>query len=201
MPEGPAAMKTCPVCNELGIGEHSVSIRLDPPPGESRARSLAAYTRCMACGAPFRFDGPDNLVRESDEDADVRVAWIVPPWAARSLASDFELSWDCSERFFRRSAKSSPELASMVSLIGDLRGVGLGARLRAGQSMSTLILSRARNSGLRPEQQHVALEPQAGGAVKVKAKLARELSFGPVPASYGADLKLVIDALISVPVD
>ena len=65
----------------------------------------------------------------------------------------------------------------------------------------SMLLSRSRSSALRPEQQFVALDPQPGGAVKVRAKLARELGFGPVPASYGGDLKLVVDALLSATVD
>jgi hypothetical protein len=194
-------MKTCPACSKLGIGEHSVLILLDPPRGQSRARAMAAYTRCAECGAAFRFDGPDTLQPEPAASVSGRVAWIVPPWAVRNTESEFELSWDNLERAVSSLAREQPDIESMVSLIGDLRGVGLGSRLRATLAEGSITLSRSRNAALRPEQQFVALDPQPGGAVKVRAKLARELGFGPVPASYGGDLKLVVDALLSAKVD
>ena len=194
-------MKTCPACSKLGIGEYSVLIQLDPPRGESRARAVGAYTRCAMCGAAFRFDGPDTLHPETPESVSGHVAWIVPPWADRNTESEFELSWDGLERAVLELNREQPDFESMVSLISDLRGVGLGSRLRAALIDGSMLLSRSRSSALRPEQQFVALDPQPGGAVKVRAKLARELGFGPVPASYGGDLKLVVDALLSATVD
>lgn len=194
-------MKTCPACSKLGIGEHSVLILLDPPRGESRARAMGAYTRCAVCGAAFRFDGPDSLEPETPELVGGPVAWIVPPWAQRNAESEFELSWDGLERTSLKLSREQPEFESMISLIGDLRAVGLGSRLRASLADGSIVLSRSRSPELRPDQQFVALDPQPGGAVKVRAKLARELGFGPVPASYGGDLKLVVDALLSTTVD
>lgn len=194
-------MKTCPACSKLGIGEHSVLILLDPPRGESRVRAMGAYTRCAECGATFRFDGPETLEPEDAEPLGGPVAWIVPPWARRNAESEFELSWDGLERAVLKLSRDQPDFESMTSLIGDLRGVGLGSRLRVALTEGSMVLSRSRSSELRPEQQFVALDPQPGGAVKVRAKLARELGFGPVPASYGGDLKLVVDALLSVEID
>lgn len=162
---------------------------------------MSAYTRCTECGEAFRFTDSDGLEPECRERVARNVAWIVPPWTQRCRESEFELSWDDVERDFRAQRAANPELAPMVGLIGDLREAGLGPRLRAGQSASSLVLSRSIADGVREGQRFVALDPQPGGAVKIRALLARELSFGPVPASYGGDLKLVVDALLSAEID
>ena len=132
---------------------------------------------------------------------DEPVAWIVPPWIDRTVEAEFELSWDNAERHFRGLASEDAFLRTMVSLVGDLRGSGLGSRLRADVTSASLVLSRGRDKGLQDGKQYVALRPEPRGAVKVKARLAREVKFGPVPASYGGDLKLVVDALLSQPID
>ncbi|MCR9164656.1 MAG: hypothetical protein ACE37F_13545 [Nannocystaceae bacterium] len=195
MPQAVPTTKTCPACSKVGIGEHSALIQLDPQPGQPRSRALGAFTRCSSCGATFRFAGPDRLEPEPSETVSGRVAWIIPPWAPRNAQSDFELSWDAAER---TAAEQTEEVAELVS---TLRSAGLGPRVRIDLRRGSLVLSRSRRAELRPEQQFVAMDPQADGAVKVRAKLARELGFGPVPAAYGGDLKLVVDALLSAPVD
>lgn len=192
-------MKICPACSELGIGEHSVLIRLDPPREEPRARALGAYTQCAECGAAFWFANRETLEREPPMDEPV--AWIVPPWTTRTVEAEFELSWDNAERHFRSLARKDEPLRTMVSLLGDLRGSGLGSRLRADVTSTSLVLSRASGKGVQAGKPYVALRAEPRGAVKVKARLARELKFGPVPASYGGDLKLVVDALLSQPIE
>ena len=192
-------MKICPACSELGIGEHSVLIRLDPPRDEPRERALGSYTQCAECGAAFRYSDRETL--EPERHMDEPVAWIVPPWIDRTVEAEFELSWDNAERHFRGLASEDAFLRTMVSLVGDLRGSGLGSRLRADVTSASLVLSRGRDKGLQDGKQYVALRPEPRGAVKVKARLAREVKFGPVPASYGGDLKLVVDALLSQPID
>ena len=156
-------MKICPACSELGIGEHSVLIRLNPPREESRERALGTYTQCAECGAAFRILDRETL--KPEKRLNEAVAWIVPPWTTRSVEADFELSWDNAERHFRGQSSDDDTLRTMVSLVADLRGSGLGCRLRADATSSSLVLSRARGKGVQDGKQYVALRPEPGGAV------------------------------------
>lgn len=189
-------MKVCPVCSERGIGEHSVLIDLRPDPDASREDALAAFTRCARCNAGFRFDGPDTLVRETRLGAREHLTWIAPPWVDRDLASEMALSWDKTERALLGDLGEDESLQPLHGLIEALRERGIDRKLRAAYGKGSVLLTRAtaEKDGAR-----VLLDPQLDGSLFVRARLARPLTFGPVPARDAGDLRLVLDTLLATP--
>ncbi len=199
MARGRAAATTCPACGDLGIGQHSVLIRLDLDRDEPLNRSLATYTFCVLCGEAFRFDTPTTLVRESKALLVRRTAWIVPPWAERGIEADLKLSWDVARACLRDHA----EAEALLPLINDLREAGLHAELRADCDDGTLRMTRSRSGRPAPQQRHVHVRvaPRPRGSVEVSCRLAGDVVFGPVAARYDGDLKLVVDALAASELD
>jgi hypothetical protein len=196
----------CPACGELRIFEHSVLLNLDDV---RRAREAgdgfpAVYSRCAACAAVFRRDGPDVLVAEPAGQlaSEGGVVWTLPPWAPKSDDASFQMSWDVTEAFFERQAAELAWVAPLYGLVRALRTAGFDARLRAGQSLSSLGLSRAREHGLRPSQSHLFFLPQPDGRIVVDGSISgRKLRFGPVPPAFAGELRFAIEDLSRVEID
>src|SRR5262249_32243548 len=74
--------------------------------------------------------------------------------AGRQVEGEYVASWDDIEETYREF--EFKESAAILRFIADLRRAGFDHTFRAGTSMATLILSRARRHGLRPEQPFVA---------------------------------------------
>ena len=64
----------------------------------------------------------------------------------RGIEGEFVLSWDSIEAFYRETARL-PQSSAILNLIAQMREKGYDRTLRAGTSMYTLILSRARRHG------------------------------------------------------
>ena len=83
------------------------------------------------------------------------------------VKGEFLASWDHMEGFYRESMKGYMEIDPVLDLMKDLREKGYDETLRAGQSLSTLMLSRSRRHGLRPEQKFIAISfPEKGMVIE-----------------------------------
>ncbi len=102
------------------------------------------------------------------------------------IEGEFLQSWERIERFYQE--RSFPHAAELKSFIAEMREQGFDRSLRAGQSMDTMVLSRARRHGLEEEHPWVSFSFQNGrisarhgtseedGAVEVPAiKLSPEI--------------------------
>lgn len=79
----------------------------------------------------------------------------------RPVEGEFLASWDFVERFYREMGW--PLAGPVLGLIADIRRAGYGRVLRAGQSLWSLVVSRSRRHGLRPEQPYVAFDFRQDG--------------------------------------
>jgi hypothetical protein len=75
--------------------------------------------------------------------------------AGNPIEGEFLISWDLLETFFGRVKVDAPR---RLALIAALRAAGFDRKLRAGQSLTSMLLSRARNHGLADGQPFVRLE-------------------------------------------
>lgn len=73
----------------------------------------------------------------------------------RPIEGEFLLSWSDMEAFFAKSPLGVKE--APLAIIAAIRRAGLDRSLRAGQSLATLMISRSRRHGLRPDQPFIAL--------------------------------------------
>lgn len=75
--------------------------------------------------------------------------------AGNPIEGEFLISWDQMETFFGRVKVDAPR---RLAFIAALRAAGFDRKLRAGQSLTTLLLSRARHHGLADGQPVVRVE-------------------------------------------
>ncbi len=199
-------MLECPACRQLGIYEHSVQLSLDELSASNDGPQAmpTAYSRCAACNAWFRRGATGELLDAPHEGPPRldRVVWTMPPWTQPTDEASFELSWDLAVHHFEQLVQTQTHMRPLLAFLGDLRTAGFGSRLRAGQSVASLCLSRAKEHGLRPGQSHLFLTPQRDGSVAVTGILrATEVRFGPVHATLDADLAHSLHALADLPID
>jgi hypothetical protein len=71
----------------------------------------------------------------------------------RPIEGEFISSWKSIDRFYR---EDFPELEQVPAFVDQLRAAGFEKSLRAGQSMTTLIVSRSRRHGMRSGQPYIA---------------------------------------------
>lgn len=91
----------------------------------------------------------------------------------RGIEGEFILSWNQVEEFYNRRLSFVPNPDDILKMISQLREKGYDKTLRAGHSMPTLIVSRARRHGYMT--QHIAFD-FLGKGMKVTAKLDSEQS-------------------------
>ena len=117
----------------------------------------------------------------------------------------FVQSWDWIERFYRDDLLSQATwrwIGAMPTLISGLRERGYDRVLRAGQSLFVLILSRAREHGLRDTQPFVAIERLRDGSMKLTSRVAgRETTLTRPTTAICGELLGMLDRLRSEPVD
>lgn len=70
------------------------------------------------------------------------------------VEGEFILSWDNIEAFYRET--NIDQKSPILQLIAQMRERGFDRTLRAGQSLFTLLVSRSRRHGLRPDQPSVS---------------------------------------------
>ncbi|MGL4551452.1 MAG: hypothetical protein ACRC33_09720 [Gemmataceae bacterium] len=80
--------------------------------------------------------------------------------AGRGIEGEFAASWDGVEEHFRDEYAPGPPV---LTLIAAIRAAGFDQKLRAGQSMYNLIVSRSRYHGLREGQPLVVFEFRGEG--------------------------------------
>lgn len=131
-----------------------------------------------------------------------RPVWILPPWLEPAEPASFQMSWDVVEALFERQAATHAMLRPLRALIVELRTSGYGPRLRAGQSLSSLGLSRSREHGLRPDQSHLFLKPGTDGRIRVEGRIGpRAIDRGPTDAALDRWLRADLEALARCPID
>jgi hypothetical protein len=81
--------------------------------------------------------------------------------SGRPIEGEFILSWIDIRDFYLEDWETISPTA--LALLDHLSGLGYDRQLRAGQSMATLVLSRSRRHGLRPEQKYVRIEFDRNG--------------------------------------
>ena len=124
---------------------------------------------------------------------------LTPPWLDRGDRSAFERSWDAIASFYEQRIDDT-RLGPLRALVDTLREDGYARRLRAGQSMYALGLSRSPRHGLQPQQNQLWLRPQPDGRITVDGKIDdAELRFGPIPAQLGGRLLDAIERLANSP--
>jgi hypothetical protein len=79
----------------------------------------------------------------------------------RGVEGEFVESWDRIEKFY--AEMNFPPAEEIRSLVKAMRAKGYDHKLRAGQSLYTLMLSRSRRHGLRQGQPHIAFQFRQGG--------------------------------------
>jgi hypothetical protein len=83
-----------------------------------------------------------------------------------SIEDEFSKSWDGMEQLF--ALHNTAENKSMLTLIADLRAQGYDRQFRAGQQLTTFILSRSRKHGLRGGQAQLSIFIDKQGGMTVR---------------------------------
>src|SRR6516165_9054971 len=73
------------------------------------------------------------------------------------IESEFIQSWDKVQQFYKSDYDSHLKFI-VLRFLAALRRAGYDRKLRAGQSMDSLVLSRSRHCGLSAEQPRIAFE-------------------------------------------
>jgi len=121
-----------------------------------------------------------------------------PPPGAKEL----QASWDGVAAYYGAAAATEAHLQPLFALVTTLREAGYDSRLRASQSLNSLTLSRSHTDGLREDQSHLTLSPDADGQVRVLGLLdGTKHRFGPVPATFGGRIRRAVEALAELPFD
>ncbi len=120
-----------------------------------------------------------------------------------ALEADFAASWERMIAFYDDFLKDAAWgwLARMRDLVVRLRDAGYNRTLRAGQSMTTFMVSRSRDHGLRPEQPSLALTPQRELITVVPNHFAGDRHFTISYGDLDPLLLELLDALEHIPVD
>lgn len=81
----------------------------------------------------------------------------------RPIEGEFICSWDAVAHCYNNEMRNWAPSQRMVALLSEMREAGHDRKLRAGQSMFTLTLSRSRRHGLRPEQPCISIDINEDG--------------------------------------
>lgn len=128
--------------------------------------------------------------------------WMRPPWLAESAETDFEMSWDIVEHYFDRLTRDVEWIGFVAPFILELRRSGWGSTLRAGQSLAALVLSRARQHGLRVGQSYVSLAAAPNGTFAAEVSLrGKGVRRKGVPPSLGGWLHDRLVELVAISID
>lgn len=120
----------------------------------------------------------------------------------RPIEGEFLESWIGIEEFFRNfgSRYASDINKQALSLIGEMRAAGYDHVLRAGQSMTSLGLSRSRRHGLRRDQPSLWFFFDKSETMTVEPTFApKKLENHPIRLT--ADVKQLLDKLVEFAID
>mgnify|MGYP003454220544 CR=1 FL=1 len=115
-----------------------------------------------------------------------------------ALEDAFAASWDYLVVFYTEWGARSRWSGPLLELIDELRDAGYDRTLRAGQSLTTFIVSRSHAHGMQQGQPSIALWPRDEQLIVTPSWLpARKLAIG-----YDCDPRLIelLDELVSRPI-
>jgi hypothetical protein len=90
-------------------------------------------------------------------------------WDTDELEAEFIESWNRIERFYRGQDLRLRDL--VLPFLAELRRAGYDRKLRAGQQVEMLVLSRSRRHGMRADQPRVVFR-FCDGTMDVRCKIA-----------------------------
>jgi hypothetical protein len=126
------------------------------------------------------------------------------------IEAEFAASWDCMEQFYSRrmlgnQVFNSPwkHVIDMLNLIAKLRQRGYDRRLRAGQQLDALVLSRSRVHGLRLDQSRFSIEASwnEGAFVGYGEPPDIHLQFQIERAEITPEVEELLQRLLAQPID
>jgi hypothetical protein len=117
----------------------------------------------------------------------------------RPVEGEFLESWNAIERFYLSFERWPAAQSQVLPFISQLRRKGYDKVLRAGQSMTTLVLSRSRRHGLRHGQPRVAIEFGADGRMALRSSEAQRLVLDQI--IFTAEVDAILKQLAGEPVD
>lgn len=115
----------------------------------------------------------------------------------KPIEGEFIQSWDSIEEFYRQDWCRGFD--AVLAMIAEMRRAGYDRVLRAGQSLSSLGLSRSRRHGLRAEQRCLWFDFKYG-TMNVHANFAGA-SLQDHPIAFSNDVQRLVDSLIEVSID
>lgn len=115
----------------------------------------------------------------------------------KPIEGEFIQSWDSIEGFYRQDWCKVSD--AVLAMIAEMRRAGYDRVLRAGQSLSSLGLSRSRRHGLRAEQPCLWFDFH-GGVMNVRADFAGA-GLKEHPIAFSNDVQRLLDVLVKVSVD
>ena len=190
--------------------------------GNTRSCKISFYGKNELPDARFSWDDCQLFQFKSDQPtqlAQVLKRWLCdqsPPSVMRSdfpwliigeladyyengnpIEGEFIRSWDSIEGFYREDwCKFSQPVLSMIHA---MRSAGYDRRLRAGQSMWSMGLSRSRRHGLRSEQPSLWFDFR-NDRMDVDASFSDE-TLKDHPLQFTESVRRMIDALVMFPID
>jgi len=121
----------------------------------------------------------------------------------KGIEGEFLDSWDHVRMFARwhpyYEKEMHPLIDKLVTLIYVMRDKGFDHLLRAGQSMTTLVLSRSRRHGLRSEQARLCISIENGPLTMTVHNAEESYTFEKI--EYNDTLDRLLRQLASQPID
>jgi len=120
------------------------------------------------------------------------------------IESGFIKSWDDIENFYvdLLSYEGWDHVKPVQDLIKQLRALGYGKLLRAGQSIYVLVLSRSKNWGLRDNQHRIGIEATYDNIFRVWYVGEKKFKeFETENLIDNEDLQEVLNLLLQQPID
>jgi len=114
------------------------------------------------------------------------------------VEGEFLESWNQMEDVYEGSR--FPPRTMVIPFIAELRRAGYDKKLRAGQSLWSLIVSRSRRPRLRPEQPVVSFQFR-DGSMEVYTRHRKEERLQDIPIALTDTVDEVLQRLIALPVD
>jgi hypothetical protein len=121
----------------------------------------------------------------------------------RETEAEFILSWDSIELLNKMF--NFPQIPHISEMIAKMREKEYDKRLRAGQSLYTLILSRSQEHGLRDGQPYIRFEfeghNQDDGLMDVYLNIDKEEKFSGLKIEYTPQLDALLKQLEAQDID
>ena len=189
---------------------------------DERSCEISYYGKNELPDAKFSWDGCQLFQYQPDDKP--QLAWVLkrwlcdrsPPSAMRKefawleigeladyyengkpIEGEFIRSWDFIEKFYQEDWCRFSD--AVLAMIRAMRQAGYDRVLRAGQSLSSLALSRCRRHGLRAKQACIWFEFHAP-VMNVHADFAGT-ALKKHPIEFSKEVQELVDALVEVAID